>query len=71
MGVETALSVVTKLRVGLARNRGSTLGRGNRFSSPTKRPNQLYDPPGFLPIQWVPGTLSPKVTHSSPTVFNN
>jgi len=68
---DRVVGTVTKLRAGLARNRGSTLGRGNRFSSPTKSPNQLYGPTGFLPIQWVPGTPSPKATHSSPSTFNN
>lgn len=44
---------------------------GYRLSSPKKRPNQFYGPPGFLLIQRVPGTLSPKATHSSPSIFNN
>jgi len=45
---DTPVGIVTRLRAGRPRNRGSFPGEGKRIVSSAKIPDRILGPPGFL-----------------------
>jgi hypothetical protein len=62
----SSVSIVTSLRAGLPRNRGSIPGRSKRFFSSPQRPDRLWDPHTQPSIQCVQGALSQEVKRPGP-----